>query len=175
MSKRGPPADLDAMCKRINANDSFYGLPEKQKEELNSKSLRTWGHMFDEKVNSWSKLEELNFYDPFSITVHYFVGFKPQNPTTRDLRNFYGYTQSCTEVFLARKIGEDKIQLNKKVCFSFLNGPTVETDTFVLHEDGSMEYVLEDGKRGEWERNAPEWEFTVFPVLPPVLRGVSVD
>ena len=119
--------------------------------------------------------------DIFPATIRFFSGYVPANPTRIEVMHMMGggYTQQNVMLCAVRVLEKNEadcvtVEIEKPVCFSFRNGPTLPADQYIFREDGSiMFFNLSDGSPADWTRLAPVWEFATFPVLPVVMRGIQ--
>ena len=159
------------------------GLIQKQFDEVNGRSKA----MFEQEISEAppnAAFDELEVGQVYAVTLRYWNGLCVTLPGEMDRLMIlnHGYPQPQVAVVAAkvvRKVSlhQVEVELDGLVCLSHRSGPTVPSDFFVLHKDGSVRYWNPAGgdEVEEWGRQyRPTWEFTTFPVLPSLVHGVPL-
>ena len=130
----------------------------------------------------------------YAITLYYTGTYVPFQPKDHDLSAFTnagGHPQPnvlVTPAIVTRRISLHMVEvfLDTAVLLSYGNGPRSELYRYILHRDGSVRYWksklthanaqldidYDNDVPCEWTHHCPRWEYTRFPVLPSVTRGV---
>ena len=159
--------------------DILPGLPRNQRNAIVARAYERFRDMPVETSDiEFSHMIEGNLY---VLTFRYTKGFIPAKPLQqRDISVAMGggYAQDhilVSVVKIVKKRSNDlkEIQLEKPTNMSHGNGPTVNSDRFVLHRDGHVMFLDSDNTPHDWNHHQPKWEFTRYPVLPVVVEGVE--
>ena len=147
---------LSAFGSKTNGRLICYGLVELGSNPYRFKDIKTGTVL----------AITFRYTDPYFLTADDLVvsgglGYERENTCVSIAR-----VDSNTEVEIA-------VKLERAVCMSFGNGPTVASDSYVLHKDGTVKYFDPDsGMAVSWAHHIPRWEQTRFPVVPAVVSGI---
>jgi hypothetical protein len=133
----------------------------------------------------------------YAITLHYMGKYVPPQPQEHDIAMatfMGGHGQPhvlVTPAMVTRMLDGDQVEvlLATPVSLSYGgNGPRSELDRYILHKDGCVRFWkskvthvnapldidYDTDEVCEWSEYCcrPRWEYTSFPVLPSVVRGV---
>ena len=154
-------------------------LPKAQWDTLNTRSVLKFGTNLKEGMNKKISFNQMDIGGVYPITIHYFQGFVPENPTVFDSRRAIGggYPQPCKLVSAVKvicKVADTSIfvEFEKPVLIHYCSGPRHPIDFCVLDTDGEVRYVDDGINILQWGGYKPKWEHTVFPILPEVVRGI---
>ena len=162
-------------------NQQLPGLPRDQRNAIAARAYERFRDMpiVDIPLFDFDQMEVGNLY---VITFQY-TGrlFPPVSLGEEALLAYFagGFPQdrvlvSVVKIVCKLTCDEVEVELEQPVCMSCRDGPMLESDRFALHRNGHVRYFISGKTTKDWVSSMkPQWQYTMFPVLPVVVSGCS--